>query len=387
MLFSDIPGLTDLKQHLRDAADKGAVAHAQMLVGKPGSANLALALAYATYVNSTHYQEEAGLFGASEPQKPNADGVVNGVFEAFRKLTHPDLYFIVPTTTTSKITKTKDAISENFQEDFRSFVRSSPFGTLADWSRFIGAENKQAIIRKEESRFISKSLAVRNYEAPFKTVVVWLPELMQAPAANALLKLLEEPNGKTLFLLVSESRDQLLPTILSRVQQIEVPEVEEADLVSYLEIQGIPQPRIAKAARRAQGNFRRARELATHDEGDFDTLFMDWLRDCYRNDFVDMRSKSQVIASLSKAQQVTFFTFSLHTFERILLRMYQEGGEVVDPLDQFIEKFSQVIGYTAAIQIIDCLTDTLNYLDRNANPRMAAFVLSLSISSAFKIKD
>lgn len=208
MQFSEILGHSHIKKHLIYSADAGRIPHAQLFVGPEGSGVLPMAIAYAQYILCR-----------------NSNGENSGGSEScnlkFNNLSHPDLHFVYPVTTNDKLKK--DAVSSLFLEDWRVFVKEQSYGNLFDWYQMIGVENKQGQIGVEESQEIVKALSLKAFEGGYKVMIMWMAEKMNIAASNKLLKLLEEPPNKTLFILIAEDEGQLLQTIRSRCQVIQFP--------------------------------------------------------------------------------------------------------------------------------------------------------------------
>ena len=219
MQFKDIEGQHLLANRLTEIIDSGRISHAQMFLGPTASGSLALAIAYAQYLgceNRQHYPEGSVLRADSCGVCPHC--------RKYAELVHPDLHLVFPTTTTATVTSKPCA--DDFQEEFRAFMQEfRQVGTEDDWYERLGVENKQGMIREKDADNIIRTLGLKSYEGGYKVLVVWLAERMNLAAANTLLKTLEEPEGKTLLMLVAESRDRLLSTIVSRVQQVVVPDL------------------------------------------------------------------------------------------------------------------------------------------------------------------
>ena len=183
MKLSQIPGLEDLKEKLFRNAESGKVAHAQLFAGQEGSGNLALAIAYATILNCTDRVSDDACGVCPSCQK-------------ISKYIHPDLHFVFPVSSTKNVTG-KNVVSDNYINSWRSFVNQHPFGTATEWIQEFGGEDKQLNISREESRNILKKLTLKSFEGTYKVMIIWLAEYMHSSAANALLKLLEEPPERT----------------------------------------------------------------------------------------------------------------------------------------------------------------------------------------------
>ena len=205
MQFRNIIGQNAIIERLSQSVDFDRLSHAQLIVGPEGSGTLAIALAYAQYINCTDKR----------------DGDSCGVCSSCRKiekLIHPDLHFVFPVAATASITK--NPVSDNFIEKWREFVLKNPYQTLNEWLTFIEVENKQGGIQKSESSEIIRKLNLKTYEADYKIMLIWMAEKMNETCANKLLKILEEPPAKTVFLLIAENTEYMLQTILSRTQTV-----------------------------------------------------------------------------------------------------------------------------------------------------------------------
>ena len=196
MLWEQIAGQKKIKEKLINSVSVGRIRHAQLFCGENGWGALSLAIAYAGEILSSEKGEDA--------------------WRKVGSLQHPDLHFSFPVATTDSVKK--DPTSNQFTKEWREFLKENPYGSIYDWLQFLGVEKKQGIINVHEAQEIVKSLSLNSYEGGYKIMVIWLPELMNNSAANKLLKIIEEPPKKTVFLLVSEREDLLLPTITSRCQ-------------------------------------------------------------------------------------------------------------------------------------------------------------------------
>ena len=224
MLFKEVLGQEKLKELLLHSVREGRMHHAQLFLGPKGSANLALALAFAQYV------------GCVSKQQDDACGTCPSCIKQM-KFVHPDLHFVFTVATTTKV-KAKP-ISKNFLTEWRSLLDENPYFSLFYWLKHIGVENKQGRISVEESAHILKDLSLKPYESETRMILIWMPEKMNIQAANKLLKIIEEPPQKTLFLLVAESTDNMLATVLSRTQLLKVPRHSDEEVLNYLTNRGV----------------------------------------------------------------------------------------------------------------------------------------------------
>lgn len=365
MRFKDIPGLKEEKQHLIEAVANNHVAHAQLFLGSPGGGNMALALAFITYLNC-----ESVVDGDSCGACPSCVKI--------DKLIHPDLHFVYPV-----VVKGKQKVSADYLELWRSFVPGHPYGTLNDWYRHIGAEDKQGNISKEESRNIIKSLSLKSFEAKYKVMLIWMPELMNIAAANGILKILEEPPEGTIFILVTNDYEKLLTTILSRTQLFKVRSFTEHEVTNYLvEKEQVEEQRAKLAAQLAEGNISSALHQLGQDEDESESLFQDWMRLCWKNDYTAMVEMSNSFGSMSKVLQKNLLQYGLAAMREGLLINHEVKED--RPEGSFAQKFFAVLDLNKAMMLNNYLNESLYHLERNASPKIIFLDLSLNISSVIR---
>ncbi|MBF9222956.1 DNA polymerase III subunit [Hymenobacter ruricola] len=376
MLFNDIPNQSAVKALLRQSVQRQHVAHAQLFRGSEGGAALALALAYAQYLNC-------------EDRAPGADDSCGHCPACTKtaKLAHPDLNFIMPVTTTKTVAK--DAVSSKFMAEWRTFVLDNPYQGLNDWMQHIGAENKQGNISKDEAVQILKLVSLKAFEARFKIVILWLPELMHPAAANAVLKLLEEPPPATIFLLVSHAPEQLLPTIMSRVQPVVVRPFSEDDITAYLHAHyKVPEAKARQVAQLAEGSLGAA--LASRDanaDHDYFEFFVKWMRLSYSQKAADILKQSEEFQKLGRESQKEMLSYSLGLVRKVLL--FGIDPKFVPHLpageQDFVTKFSKLVTPRNADLLSKELTDAHYHIERNANPRMVFVDSSLRMGGQLRL--
>ena len=231
MQFSEIIGQEHLKNHLTKSADLGRIPHAQLFIGPEGSGTLATAIAYAQYI----------LCKNTEGENSNGNESCNLKFGNF---SHPDLHFVYPTVSTVDV-KSKPK-SVDFIADWREFLKENPYGSLFDWLNFLEAGNKQGEIRVDDAQEIVRLLSLKSFEGGYKIMIIWMADKMNIAASNKLLKLLEEPTDKTLFLLVAENEEDIIQTILSRCQVLHFNALNENNIAEKLLIDYNIEERVAK---------------------------------------------------------------------------------------------------------------------------------------------
>jgi DNA polymerase-3 subunit delta' len=373
VLFSQIPGLEDTKRTLVNSVKNNHIAHAQLFLGKEGSANLALALAYATYINCEDKKEDDSCGECPSCYK-------------FNKLIHPDLHFVFPISTTKEITK--DPLSALFMKQWRSLVIENPYINISNWSEAIGAENKQLNISVDESRNILKTLSLKSFEAEYKILILWLPENMNASSANAILKILEEPPFKTVFLLVTNNSEKIITTILSRTQLINIRSFSDDEITKNLMLKfQIEEKRAHQLAYLADGDINEAFRLNTEVEEDNHQMFRDWMRSCYkRNNVIELVEWSETFQKTGKEGQKSLLQYGLNTLRETFICRHTANNllRLQEEELKFVEGFSKVLDGPKIEEISIKINEAYYHLERNANAKITFLDLSLYISSIIK---
>ena len=370
MRFSKIPGLSHEKKRLVDSFNSNTIHHAMLFVGQRGSANLSLALAFATYINcKSRGDDSCGLCSSCNKMD---------------KLIHPDVNFIFPVAPTTKINK--EIISDKFIESWRSSVIESPYLTVEDWFEIYGFENKQPNISKDEVRNLVKKLSLKPFESVFKINIIWLPEYLNISTANAMLKILEEPPGNTLFFIVTNNHQKLISTIRSRVQLFKVKRFSDGDMKEYLSLsQSVSESEVDQAIYLSDGDLNKAEKyLYASTSEDLEKIKV-WMRSCYTQNFQEINSQVEWFNSLSKIKKRTFLIYSLKLMREALVSGIDESlSKISDGEMSFISKFRTTLDSDDFEEIIIFLDESIRFLDRNANPKILFLDLSIKISNLFK---
>lgn len=376
MRFSDILGQDYIKNHLVKSAASGRIPHAQLFVGPEGCGTLPMAIAYAQYIlcNNPGSENEGG------------NEACNLKFES---LSHPDLHFIYPTVTTEDVKSKPKSI--DFISDWRAFLAENPYAGLFDWYRNLGVQNKQGEIRVEDAQEILKSLALKSYEGGYKIMIIWMAEKMNISASNKLLKLLEEPSDKTLFILIAENEEDIIQTIRSRCQVLQFNRLSEKIIAEALVSRENIDARTAhKMAHQAQGNFNKALQLLTEDGEDviFEKWFVDWVRGAFRAKgnaaaINDLISWSEQIAGLGRETQKKFLHYCIDMFRQALLLNYQTTSLVyMEPkIEKFkLENFAPFVNGNNINDIFRELSDAVYHIERNGNAKIILTDLSIKLT-------
>ncbi len=368
MRFSDIHGLNDIKQQLVKSASSGKVAHAQLFSGRPGAPNLPMALAYAAYLNCETPTENDSC-GTCQACSKNS------------KFIHPDLHFVFPVSGTKSV-KSKDAISQVFLKEWRTFLQKTPNGTLEQWAGAYGGENKQVNISKEESRQIIRNLTLKAFEGKYKIMLIWLPEYFHPFAANGILKILEEPPENTVFLLVSNDPERLLGTILSRTQTVQIRNHSADEIAEMLAADSDSDPaRIRQVARICNGDINEAYRLLDKLDGDHHEIFVQWMRLCYdgrRTD--DLVRMAEEFHRSSKIEQKTLFQYGLNIMRECMITLHApELSRSGEEEKSFLAKFSRLLTINQVEEISEKYNEAIFHLERNGSPKMTFLDTSLQI--------
>ncbi|MDK2978716.1 MAG: polymerase subunit delta [Bacteroidales bacterium] len=333
MQFKEVVGHPKIKEQLIYTVEENRISHAQLFLGPEGSGNLALAIAYAQYIACTNKQGNDSCGVCPSCQK-------------FKKLIHPDLHFVFPVNTSKTIKK--NPVSDDYITQWRTALIENPYINQDKWYEIIEIENKQGVISKNESYEILRKLNLKTFESEYKFMIIWLPEKMNTYAANKLLKFIEEPPEKTLFFLVSENSEQIIPTILSRTQLIKIPKIDNDSLYSALcDRLGVKPDKALDITHLANGNYFEALNLAHAGDEDYENLerFKSLMRLAYSQKIVEIIDWVDEIARIGREKQKGFLTYSLRLLrENFMLNLKRKEIVYLTQKEYiFSENFSQFI--------------------------------------------
>jgi len=376
MLFSEIIGQEHLKKHLTHSVDNGRVPHAQLFVGREGTGALPMAIAYAQYV----------LCHNTDGENTSGNDACN---LKFNNLSHPDLHFAFPVAANDTVKK--HPVSKLFLEDWRKLINEQPYCNLFDWYKQLGIDNKQGQIGVDEAHDIVKSLTLKSYEGGYKVMLIWMAEKMNIACANKLLKLIEEPPSKTVFILIAEDEEQIISTIKSRCQILHFPPLAESDIkIALIEKYNIDETVANKIAHQANGNFNKACDLMYHDSEDiqFEKWFILWIRSAFKakgnkTAIHDLMSWSEEIAKTGRETQKQFLHFCLDFFRQALLYNYQAKDLVfMEPNSENfkLENFAPFVHGNNIMDINNELQDAIYHIERNGNSKIILTDLSIKLT-------
>jgi DNA polymerase-3 subunit delta' len=371
VFFRDVIGQEKIKRQLIVEVNENRMAHGLLLYGREGTGALPLAMAYARYVNCTNR-------GADD-----ACGVCPSCIK-MNKLVHPDVHYTYP------MVKKDGEVCAELIRDWREIViKDGGYFGYSHWLKQIEAGNSQGIIYTKEGDEITKFASMKSVEAPYKVAIIWMPERLHPTVANKLLKLFEEPPQGTIFILVSEAPDKILPTVLSRMQRIAVPVIDEADIADALTHKfNILEAQSKNIAHLANGNFIKALEEIHIDEENrlyFD-FFVNLMRIAYAKNIREMRAWSERVAGMGRERQKSMlgycqrmvrenFVYNFHRREMVYMSADEQG---------FAVKFAPFINEKNVMGLMDELSEAQRHIEQNANPKIVFFDLTLKVTVLIK---
>lgn len=372
MRFKEIFGHQNVKNHLINSVQQNRVSHAQLFLGPEGSGSLALAVAYAQYINCENKLEEDSCGTCASCRK-------------YEKLIHPDLHFSYPFYASKE---KKIEIATDVIEDWRKAFLQNPYLGLNFWREQLDAGNKQANINIAEAHDIIKKLSLKSFEAEYKVLIMWLPEYLDTQG-NALLKLIEEPPAKTLFLLVAENQDKIINTIISRTQLVKINKLQHDEMKNYLIQEKNLDPTSAnEISFIADGNVQEALNLIDQQRSNETfSLLVQWLRFIVTDNGLELiKLSDDNLSKLGRENQKSFLLYTINMFRQIIL-MQQGLRNLVFLQEQelaFVEKFSELFQFEQLEQAIELVEKTHYGIERNGNPKILFLDLSLQFVLLFK---
>jgi len=375
MNFAKIPGQKEIIGKLICSVREQRVSHAQMFTGPEGCGSFALALAYAKYISCENRTES------------DSCGICRSCVK-YEKLIHPDLHFVFPVIKDKKIS---EPVSDYYIEQWREFVKRSPWFSINNWLDSIEVGNAQGLIFASEAAEIIKKLSLKTYESDFKIMIIWLPEKMHPSAANKLLKMVEEPPEKTLFLLVPDEPDKVIPTIISRCQLIRIPKFSDEEIKSYLISEfGTEEKKAAEISRMANGNMIRAVEFHENEDPSLRNLenFKSLMRFAYKRDIISLIGWSDEMAATGREAQKNFLSYSLRILrENLMLSLNQLKNNLVflsGDEATFSENFHPFINQNNIYPLTDEFNLAFSHVEANGNAKIIFLDLSLGVTKLIR---
>ncbi|MDR0185257.1 AAA family ATPase [Prevotella brunnea] len=366
MDFSEVIGQEETKQQLLQLAQSNRVPHALLFCGPRGSGKMALAMAFASY-----------LLTQSSMSPENSKAML-------RNWEHPDLHFTFPTIKLPGMSSEHQPLSSDFAKEWHELVMKGAYFTLKHWMSTMGATTQQAIITGAESDELSRVLSLKSSQGGYKVSVIWLPERMNLTSANKLLKLLEEPSERTLFLMISEEPEKLLETIISRTQRIDVKRISDDAIEQALrERRGLDAETARRLARVAHGNWLKALELLTteNENMEFLKMFQSLMRLCYMRDVSELKNWSETAADYGREKQRRMLLyFQLQIRENFIYNFKNPDLNYMTAEEEnFAKRFARFINEENVIEINELYGNSYRDLGQNANAKVVFYDMALKM--------
>lgn len=370
MKFSEIIGQQETAKRLQQLADQERVPHALMICGPQGAGKMALAMAFASY-----------LLGEREDDTQYSPIEANHV-AMIRKFEHPDLHFSFPVYKTKNMSAEHKPNSDDFIKEWYQFIQQGPYFTINQWTETIGVENQQVRIFVGESETLSEKLSYVASQGGYKVTIIWLPERMNADCANKMLKLLEEPTKKTVFIMVCQEPEKLLETIKSRTQRIDIKRIDDEHIKKALiERRGIDEDNATRIARTAHGNWIKALEEldAENEKSLFLEMFITLMRLAYSRQLAELKEWTDKVTKLGREKQKRMIEYFLHmTRENFIYNFKKpELSYITQQEEAFIKNFAPYINENNVIEITEQLQSVIRQITQNANPRIVFYDMAL----------
>ena len=372
MKFTDVIGQEEAIKRLTGLVAEGRLPHALMLCGPEGSGKMALALAFASYLLCEHRDGAGDSCGECRQCK------MAGKWE------HPDLHFTFPTIKLPSMSPEHKPVSDDFASQWRQLLAGGPYFTMNQWMEMMGGENQQAIITAGESDDLARKLSLKSSQGGYKVSVIWLPERMNQECANKLLKLIEEPPSKTVFVMVSEEPDKLLDTIRSRTQRIDIRRIDtESIRKALVERRGFGDDTAQRIARMANGNWLKATEAL--DAGNENELFLDLfqqlMRLAYMRNVKELKRWSEAMQPMGREKQKRFLGYFLRLVRENFMYNFQRPELVymTQREEDFARNFARFVNEANVLQMNDLANKAIRDIGQNANAKIVFFDMAMQM--------
>ena len=369
MYFKDIIGQQTLKERLLRSVEDNRLAHALLLTGPGGNGKLPIAVALARYILCSN----------------RADGDACGRCPScvkMDKLMHSDLHFVFPVKKKKNTPSDRNPVSDDYITEWREIFQKSPYFSYSDWLAKLEVENQQPIIYERESSEILLKLTMKSREGGWKIMIIWLPEKMNEACANKLLKISEEPPAETLFLLVSENAEPILPTILSRTQRIEIPRIADADIAAALVQRYALDGQTARTiAVQSGGDWEKAEGMlvVNSTKAQYLELFMTLMRMAYKRDIKAMKQWSEQVAALGRERQKALLEYCQRMIRENFIMNFKRAEMLYLSREEhdFSVRFSPFVNENNIFGIMEELSEAQKHIEQNVNAKMIFFDMAL----------
>ncbi|TNF40286.1 MAG: DNA polymerase III subunit delta' [Bacteroidetes bacterium] len=358
MFFKDVVGQEVLKKRLIQSVQEERVSHAQLFSGPGGTGKLAMAIAYAQYIS------------CKNRSATDSCGVCPSCHK-YNKLAHPDLHFVFPIFNP----KSQKPVSDDFLPQWREMVLRDPYFELSSWLDFIEAENAQGEIYERESDSILRKLSLKSFESEFKVMIIWLPEKMNQSCSNKLLKIIEEPPSKTLFILITEDEEAVISTIRSRAQPVKFSFIDNESIRNaLLGMENVDPNLVPDAVHLANGNFIKAKAYINPGEDNefYFQKFQEMMRQAYKREVVAQIRWAEEMAKIGRDKQKAFFAFALRLIrEYFVLNMKHSKMVYLNRQEkEWGKQFAPFINERNIVPFFNEFETAIKHISWNGNPRI-----------------
>ena len=365
VFFKDIIGQRTVIEQLKRSVDENRLAHALLITGPRGNGKLAIAIALANYLLC----HKGGSDSCGECP----------TCAKLKKYIHSDLHFVFPVKSKKSGEK---PVSDDYITEWRELLSKGAYFGYDDWLAKLDIDNQQPMIYERESNEILHKLSMQSREGGWKVVIMWLPEKMKEEGSNKLLKIIEEPPKDTLFLLVSEEPDKIIPTILSRTQRVEVPRIAVADVENALQrVYGLAIDEAKAIASQSAGNWEKAEEMLSlsEEKSRYLELFMQLMRVAYARNIREMKAWSEQVAALGRERQKRLLEYCQRMIRENFIMNFKSDEMLYMSQDErnFSVRFSPFVNERNIFGIMEELSEAQRHIEQNVNAKMVFFDMSL----------
>ncbi len=373
MLFKDVIGQQEIKQHLLEIGKSGKIPHSQLFLAQPGAGGLALALAFTQYIvcENKHEEDSCGICGACVKAQ---------------KLIHPDIHYTYPII--AKKPSPHQSLSTDYIQEWRNEIVKNPYINELEWLQTIGAENKQGNITADEARNILKGLSLTAFEAGYKIQIIWMAEAL-SKEGNILLKLLEEPPANTVLILIAENQEEILPTILSRCQLVKINKIDDDALAQALLKNGVPQSNTQHIAYLAVGNLNAALKLADSEIHENTRKLTEWLDFSINFKAGDLLKWSEENSKIGRENLKSFFEYTTHIFREALMSLHVKNYSPRLAKDELslAERINKFLTHKKLSSLLELINKKHYEIERNVSPKFVLMDMSLIMNKIIRSKD
>ena len=356
MLFKDVVGHEELKKSLAQEIDNDRISHAQLFLGKTGYGSFPLAMAFVQYLLCENRKNHDSCGECPSCSKVS-------------KMQHPDVHFSFPTVQAEA--KTSD---EQFSI-WKSMMEENTYSSLNNWINTSDPKGRKPIISKFQSEQIVKKLSLKSFEGKHKVSIIWMADEMNTVCANKLLKIIEEPPKDTVFILIAESQETVLPTILSRTQLVKVKQLDDTAILTELNKKNNLGDDVLKSiVSRSEGDLGVAYNLlsAQGSESQNRERFIELMRVCYKKQVLPMMAWAEGMAKLGREEQKHFLRYSLYMVRQSLMKNYTEDKLLRASPEEvaFLDKFARFITGNNVLDFTNLFDESHYNVERNAHAKM-----------------